>query len=90
MYIDGVLVSAAMGGYLVRRAPGHVHYDYGQTLTFELQPHGGAPSHGDTAVATHSTADPPLPRGCIQLYTYSIKRCAAILVPALFFVRLKK
>ena len=69
VYVDGVCVSAAMRGYLVRRAPGHAHYDYGQMLTFELGPHRGELTTVADSETSSMQADPLLPRGCIQLYT---------------------
>ena len=69
VYVDGELVSP-QSGYLIRRAPGHAHYDYGQTLSF-LPPRSsggggeGLTDHHSTA-ESNSQADPQLPRGCIQ------------------------
>ena len=67
VYVDGELVFP-QSGYLIRRAPGHAHYDYGQTLSF-LPPHSGGgeglTDHHSTA-ESNSQADPQLPRGCIQ------------------------
>ena len=55
VYVDGELLSPE-SGYLVRRAPGHVHYDFGQTIPFR----------GVDRPLTSETNE-ALPRGCIIL-----------------------
>lgn len=42
------------GGFLVRRAPGHVQYDFGQDILFRSQQ------------KTQEDGPTHLPRGCIQ------------------------
>ena len=67
VYVDGERISP-QSGYLIRRAPGHTHYDYGQSLAF--QPYGGEEliDHHSGATTTESNrqTDPLLPKGCIR------------------------
>lgn len=65
VYVDGECVSPH-NGYLIRRAPGHTHYDYGQSLAF--QPCGVKELTEDYSAVTSSQTDSPLPKGCIQQY----------------------
>ncbi len=67
MYVDGECVSP-QNGYLIRRAPGHTHYDYGQSLAF--QPCGGENLTKHHTTVTTSQTDSPLPKGCIQQYHF--------------------
>lgn len=59
VYVDGVCVSPERG-HLVRRAPGHVQYNFGQIISFQ-EPED---INATTAV---SEINETLPRGCILI-----------------------
>ena len=59
VYIDGVCVSPECG-YLVRRAPGHIQYNFGQVISFQ------GPEDIRTTTAPIETNE-ALPRGCILI-----------------------
>ena len=65
VYLDGERLSP-LCGYLVRRAPGHIHYDYGQTLAFQRRGEETTEHHHAVTKIT-SQSDLQLPKGCIQL-----------------------
>ena len=60
VYIDGVCVSPEYG-YLIRRAPGHVQYNFGQIISFQ------GPEDIPPTTTALTDANEALPRGCILI-----------------------
>ena len=57
VFVDGDLISPD-SGWLLRRAPGHVQYEYGQFISFQATQNSNTELKG--------ALDESLPKGCIQ------------------------